>query len=79
MSKYRIINIQMRGNEHGKANPDVISAEFQEVATGAIVMHAALGYILAEIREHKYDVEGVTVSWSQEHGINCSTVKFQDN
>jgi hypothetical protein len=74
----KLKNIHLAGNEHRQLAADVIYAELHD-DTG-LVISATLDYILAAIRDRKYQVDNVTVKWTKSKrpgakSIKCSTVK----
>lgn len=73
--KYRIQNIILRGNEHGKLRSDTIYAELVN-ESGETEISATLEYILAAIRDRNLEVEGVTVNWREYRGANNSEVSL---
>jgi hypothetical protein len=76
----KLKNICLSGNEHGQLKPDVIYADLYN-DVGELVISSTLDYILAAIRERKYQVEGVSVKWFKSKrpgskGVKCSEVSL---
>ena len=76
MSKYRITDIQLCGNEHGQLRAETIYAKLIETKTGELVISATLEYILMAIRDRGLNTENVTVSWEMQRGAICSEVNL---
>lgn len=70
---YKITNIAMSGNEHGQLRADTIYAKLVDYQ-GEMVISATLEYILSEIRNREYEVDGVNVEWTKQRGVMCSDV-----
>ena len=72
---YKLTNVRMLGNEHGGLAPDTIYAElFDE--EGKIVIGATLPYILRAIRDRSYQVDGVTVTYTEMHDGRTSVISL---
>lgn len=77
---YKLRNIRMAGNEHGRLEADVIYAELVEVVEGKniLVISATLEHILSVIRQRNLMVEGISVNKHLDAGslILCSEIRL---
>ncbi len=73
---YKLTNIRMAGNEHGKLKRDVIYAELRFM-DGTLAISATLDHILKNIRNENLAVKGVSVTSRMQRGTYCSTVAME--
>ncbi len=73
MMTYKIINIRMKGNEHGQLRANTIYAELI-ACDNKLEISATLEYILDEIRRRDLPVEGITIKKNLQRGIYCSEI-----
>lgn len=73
---YKLTNIRMAGNEHGRLTPDTIYAELH-LMSGPLVIAATLVHILKTIRDENLAVEGVSVTHKIQRGAYCSTTELE--
>lgn len=72
---YKITNIHMEGNEHGRLGNDIIYAELVD-EDGSVLTCATLRYILQKIREENLQVENARVTYRDVKDKRCSKVEL---
>lgn len=70
---YRLVNIQMHGNEHGRLLKDVIYADLIDW-NGNTMVSATLEHILKRIRSEGMPVQGVSITTNVQLNTACSRV-----
>lgn len=74
---YKLRNIRLEGNEHGKLKKDTIYAELVD-ENDQLIISATLDHILCSIRNRGLNVRGVSVEWAEKRGAKCSTVAIHN-
>lgn len=70
---YKIKNIHMYGNEHGKLAQDIIYADLVDW-NGHVMVSATLDHILKRIRDEFIPVDGVSVTMNVQLNTHCSKI-----
>lgn len=75
METFKIVDIVMKGNEHGELRPNTIYAKLVN-SKGELYISATLEYILTTIRDKNLKVENAEVVYKEILGVKCSKVNL---
>lgn len=75
METFKIVDIVMKGNEHGELRPNTIYAKLVD-SKGNLHISATLEYILTVIRDRNLKVKNVVVEYKEILGVKCSKVNL---
>lgn len=75
METFKIVDIVMKGNEHGELRPNTIYAKLVD-SKGVLYISGTLEHILAAIRDKNLKVKNVVVEYKEVLGVKCSKVNL---